>query len=215
MRTKLLMLATMLVATPLAAQAPSSALPAGWQTRLDQPAQTAQAGTTARMVPTETGLHISAGPSATFFEPARVAKGSYRARATFSQTRASRHPEGYGLLVGGKDLAGEAQSYVYFLVRQDGKYLVKRRSGAETETLIDWTAHDAIVKPDAEGRATNALAVESGSFGMRFFVNGTQVGAVPAGASLPTEGVVGLRVNHDLDVHIADFGVDAEQRAGA
>lgn len=215
MRTKLLVMAAMLAAAPLAAQSPTSALPAGWQARLDQPAQAAQASTTARMMETGTGYHVTSGPSATFFDPARVAKGAYRAQATFSQTRASRHPEGYGLLFGGQELAGEAQSYVYFLVRQDGKFLVKRRSGANTETLIDWTASDAVAKPDAEGRATNALAVETGAFGVRFFVNGTQVGELAPSASLPTEGVVGLRVNHDLDVHIADFGVDAEKRAGA
>lgn len=209
MRTKLLTLAAMLAATPLAAQAPAAALPAGWQARLDQPAQAAQASTAARMMATEQGFHVTAGPSATFFEPTLVAKGSYRARATFSQSRASRHPEGYGLLVGGRDLTGEAQSYVYFLVRQDGKFLVKRRNGAETETLIDWTGHDAVAKVDAEGRAKNALAVETGAFGMRFYVNGTQVGALEPSATLPAEGVVGLRVNHDLDVHVANFGVDA------
>src|SRR6266851_4294789 len=49
--------------------------------------------------------------------------------ATFTQTKAPRHPEGYGLLFGGRDLAGAAQRYTYFLVRGDGTFLVKRRNG--------------------------------------------------------------------------------------
>jgi hypothetical protein len=53
--------------------------------------------------------------------------------ATFTQTKPSAHAEGYGLFFGGKSLEGKDQQYTYFLIRQDGSYLIKRRGGGERE----------------------------------------------------------------------------------
>jgi hypothetical protein len=42
---------------------------------------------------------------------------------------------------------------------------------------------------------------------LRFLVNDKQVAALPANQFGTTNGIVGLRVNHNLDVHIGDLTV--------
>ena len=70
--------------------------------------------------------------------------GSYEAHATFTQMQRADHPEAYGLFIGGADLDAAGQKYTYFIVRQDGKYMIKRRASADTPTVVDWTDSAAI-----------------------------------------------------------------------
>jgi hypothetical protein len=78
--------------------------------------------------------------------------------------------------------------------------MIRHRAGAEVHTLQDWTPHPAVQSADSTGQATNVLRVSAAPDSVRFAVNGTQVAALPAGVR--TTGLVGLRVNHNLDVHI-------------
>ena len=127
-----------------------------------------------------------------------MAKGTYRISASFTQTQPSNHPNAYGLIFGGSDLAGPNQRYSYFVIRENGEFLIKKRMGSETPTVVDWTAHDAI---NVFERTTNRLTVEVGSDQVRFLVNGTEVSTQPR-SDLDTNGITGLRVNHFLNVHI-------------
>jgi hypothetical protein len=127
---------------------------------------------------------------------------------TFTQMKAPTHPEAYGLFAGGQDLAGAKPSYVYFVVRGDGKYLVKHRADAtEVHTLVDWTASPALKAAGADGKATNALQIRVAADSVRFVANGTTVGAVPRASLGALAGTAGLRVNHNLDVHVDGFAV--------
>jgi hypothetical protein len=180
-----------------------TALPEGWQVRLDRPGATAPV----HFMEMDGGLHAILGPAAIFYNPATTATGAYRAQGTFTLNRPSAHPEAFGLFVGGRNLEGANQDYLYFIVRQDGKFMVKHRAGTETHTLFDWTEHAAVQRPNAQGSATNALAIEAGPAGARFLVNGTEVANLPRVPMLNTDGVVGLRLNHNLDVLVRDFGV--------
>ncbi|HSJ65198.1 MAG TPA: multicopper oxidase domain-containing protein [Gemmatimonadaceae bacterium] len=175
----------------------------GWTARLDAPGEPSTVAFRAM----GDGFHATMGPAAVLFNPSISASGAYRVGAVFSQSKATPHPEAYGLVVGGKDLDRDEQDYLYFLVRQDGKFLVKHRAGAETHTIVDWTAHDAVRSVDASGKTTNALAVESLPDAVRFLANGMEVTRLPRSAMLKTDGMVGLRINHNLDVHIAEFAV--------
>ena len=221
MRGIILTLALLAAASPAAAQhqhggqqqggnaagqhAGHGAMPEGWQMRLDRPGATAPV----HFMSMEGHLHAQLGPSAIFYNPSTTGSGAYRAQGTFTQNRMSEHPEGYGILVGGRSLDAEGQDYAYFMVRQDGKFTVRHRAGSETHTLIDWTEHAAIRRPDAQGRAANALAVDVGAQTVRFLVNGTEVGTLPR--QFNTNGVVGLRINHNVDVAIEGFGVQPAQ----
>jgi hypothetical protein len=187
----------------------------GWMGRVDP--QAAAAGRTineAKFVTMGPGFHVTAGPAAIYWNPVNTATGNYTATATFSQGKASAHPEGYGLLLAGHNLDQASQSYLYFLVRQDGKFLINHRADDKTvHKIVDWTANPAVKAIDASGKAVNALSVIVGPDAVSFRVNGTEVQSIPrttldsGGDHSGTTGVVGLRVNHNLDVHVSDFGV--------
>jgi hypothetical protein len=179
-------------------------LPPGWRLRLDR------AGNAADVIVREMdgGWHIRTGPSVILWAPEWRAGGCYRVEATITQTEPSEHPEAYGIFVGGRALEGAHQEYLYFLIRQDGRYLIRRRAGAEVPIVKPWTEHEAVQRPSATGgAATNTLAVDVGAETVDFYVNGERVERVPR-EGLPVDGIVGLRINHRLDTHVAALRID-------
>lgn len=180
-------------------------LPSGWKGRLDS-GDTSLAGVKA--MPMGGGMHFTTGPAGIYYKPADTMTGAYDAHATFTQMEPAAHPEAYGLFIGGADLEGAGQKYTYFIVRQDGKFMIKRRAGAATPTVTTWTDSAAIKKPDSAGKMTNMLAIEVGKDTVRFLVNGTEVTSVDA-AKVDTAGTAGLRVNHNLNLHVEGFAVKA------
>lgn len=181
----------------------------GWTARLDPRAVT-QGRTLAdvKLYTMGSGQHITGGPAAIYWNPASTRSGgNYTASASFTQMKPATHAEGYGLFIGGQNLNAANQSYVYFLVRQDGKFLINHRaSDTEVHKLRDWTANPAIRMLDASGKSTNALSIALAADAVSFRVNGTEVHSLPRN-SVGTSGVVGLRVNHNLDVHVDGFTV--------
>lgn len=183
----------------------AQALPAGWTARPDDDGKL----TNAHIVTMGDGIHVTLGPAVILYKASTNGKGPFHTLATFTQTRPTEHAEGYGLFAGGHDLAGPAESYVYFLVRQDGTYLIKRRDGDKTSDISKgWVADPAVHKPDAKGAATNLLEIDHKRDPSKvvFLVNGKAVHTADAGA-MDLDGIVGLRVNHNLDVHVAGFDV--------
>jgi hypothetical protein len=178
-----------------------AALPAGWQVRLDN-GSTQPTGI--QFMTMGSGFHVMTGPAAIFYRADMTKSGSYQAQATFQQMEAAAHPEAYGLFIGGSDLAGANQKYTYFLIRQDGKFLIKKRAGATTPNVQDWTDNAAVKKTEGATKGTNTLAVAVGPDKVRFLVNGTEVHAAAAN-QVDTSGIVGLRVNHNLNVHVDNF----------
>jgi hypothetical protein len=119
----------------------------------------------------------------------------------------SGHTNYYGLVIGGQAIEGAAQKYIYFLVAQDGTYIIKARNGEKVEDVQAKTAHAAIRKPGADGRSTNNLEVRVGN-DIQYVVNGTVVHTTPkSGLTAATDGLVGVRINHQLDVHVDGFEV--------
>lgn len=178
-------------------------LPTGWSARPDKEGQVANV----KFVSMEPGYHLTLGPATILYRQKDNAKGPFHTLAKFSQMKKLKHSEGYGLFMGGKGLAGKNQTYTYFLVRDDGSYLIKRRDGENTSNISSgWTAHPAVKKGDAEGKATNLLEIDAKQKPNKidFKVNGQTVHSADA-REMNTRGIVGLRVNHNLDVHIQDF----------
>jgi hypothetical protein len=186
---------------------------AGWTGRVDP--QAAKQGKTInddKLVSMGSGFHVTSGPAAIYWNPANTASGNYTVTGSFTQTKAPAHPEAYGLVIGGKDLTAGNQSYLYFVVRQDGKYLINHRANDSTvHKLVDWTANPAVVSADANGKATNKLSIVVGPDKVSFVANGTEVNSLPRaqlnGMGDGTKGIAGVRVNHNLDVHIDGFAV--------
>lgn len=192
---------------PAAVPVPSDAPEASaWRARLDDPSASI---TGVRFEPASDGAHVTTRVAAIFWRPADSASGAFDVRATFQPLPASAPREGYGLLVGGRDLGGADQDYLYFLVRGDGRFLVKHRAGDETHDLLGgWQASDAVRAADEQGRAANALEVRVDADSVRFLVNGKRVAGLARAHGLRTDGLVGLRVNHRLDVRVTDFAIE-------
>ena len=213
-------LAAAVLAAPLAAQAThaadpdkkadgSAGLPAGWSYRLESP--TAAIADVKFVTMGATGLHFTSGPPGIYWRAADAVTGGFHTVATFTQTKAPAHPEAYGLFVAGKDLTGAGASYIYLIVRGDGQYSVRQggAAGAPSTNLTagarnGWMPNDAVAKQDSAGKATNKLEIQSDGKTLKFSVNGKQVHemAAPAGG-----GIVGIRMNHNLDVHVDGFAV--------
>lgn len=138
-----------------------------------------------------------------------VSAGSFRAEATFLQRGAPvDYREAYGIFVGGEELDGPDQRYTYLLVRGTGEFTVRRRSGAGTETLLEWTGHPAVAGVEVEGaEPRNTLAVEADAQETRFVVNGAVVHRISSAEAAP-HGTAGLRVNHRLDLQVEEWTVE-------
>jgi hypothetical protein len=202
----------LLAAAPLAAQMAGmnhdpdkrtggGALPAGWSARKDNPK-----APDAAVELKGSGLHVTSGGAAIYWKESTSPTVPFTASASFTQLKAPTHPEAYGLFAMGSKLEGPDQTYFYFLVRGDGKVMVKHRAGSEVHTVKDWTDNAAVHKQDANGRATNVLSIVAGTDSTRMLVNGVQIAALGASYA-KAAGHVGLRVNHNLDVQVDSFTV--------
>jgi hypothetical protein len=182
----------------------------GWTGRIDPQAERrGMKIDDAKFAPMGGGFHITSGPAAIYWNPKEVAKGDYTASATFIQEKKPMHPEAYGLFVGGQNLQEPSESYLYFETRGDGKYLINHRAGDEVHKIVDWTDTDATNKEDASGKSTNELAIRVTKDSVDFLANGKLVKAMSKAEmhNFSGEGQAGIRVNHNLEVHVANFQV--------
>ena len=183
--------------------------PDGWLMRNDNPADKASDDNFTTMGP---GMHVESGPAAIYWNPANTASGAYTISATFGVRSIPLH-DAIGLVWGGNDLDGAKVSYAYFLVYGNGTFTVKHRSGPSTggktnpdvHTVVAAAPNAAIKAAPADGgAASNKLAVKVAADSVRFFVNDVQVAAVDAkNPMMPSSGIYGFRVNHNISVHVA------------
>jgi hypothetical protein len=157
-----------------------------------------------QVVEDDDGIRVNTGPAGIAYRSDDlVTSGDMLVQATFRQYDAPvGYREAYGLIVGGIDLDSPDLEYTYLLIRPTGDFLVKRRLGEVTETIVDWTPHPAVRTVEAEGdEPVNVLAVSVFEGETHFLVNGDIVHAAPAARVRPY-GVAGVRVNHRLDVRV-------------
>jgi len=185
--------------------------PASWHVRTETNRQTGQPAPLENVKFTSMGdgLHTTVGPAAIYWRDRDTISANYHVVAKLSQMKNPAHPEAFGIFIGGKSLADSGQSYTYFLVRPiDGMYSIRRRPSyaARPTAVVEWTASDAVTKADSSGRAANELSIQVQGSKAKFMVNGKEVYTGDA-ASLDVNGVVGYRVNHNLDVHLGPLGI--------
>lgn len=188
---------------PLGAQ-----VPAGLKMRVDRStdAQDPDNVPDLKVVTVGKGFRSTGGPAAVFWYPANTVTGNYTVRATFRLMAPSNHRNFYGLVFGGSALEGAAQAYTYFVVAQTGEFLVKGRSGASTPNIQPATKNAAVKVPDASNQSVNTLEVKVAADTITYSVNGTAVHTTPRSAA-KTDGIVGVRINHVLDVQVEAFEV--------
>ncbi len=171
-------------------------VPSGYSGRTDRP-NTPISG--ARYVISGNTWYIHTGPAHIVYAAKDLASGSYSVSSTLEQLQKPAHPEAFGVFIGGTNLDQPNQAYTYFLVRGTGEVLLKVREGEATRDVVKWTPVAGVPKEDAAGRATYKLDVQVGADSLKLMVNGKQVAAASK-AGLPTDGIAGLRINHNLHV---------------
>jgi hypothetical protein len=222
MRLTLPVLTALAIAAPLAAQQPqgkekdpttavaAAPMPDGWSQRLDDK----DAAKAAKFITMGKGFHVTSGGAAIYYNAKNAQTDApFSTMANFRQTAKNvghgDHGEAFGLFVGGRDLNDPAkETYLYFLVRQDGMFLINHRSGTAVHKLVDWTANPAIVKFDDKANAANDLSIKVAADSIHFLVNNQQVQAIArSGMTANVSGETGFRVNHNLDVHVGNYMV--------
>ena len=124
------------------------------------------------------GWHFTTGPAVIVWRDADATAGAFHSLATFTQTKAPMHPEAYGMFIAGKDLKSDTFSYTYFIIRGDGKYLVKNMAGGqrhECHRRLDrqrraWSSR---IRPAKRPTRSRSQAGKDGK--VSFKVNGKEV----------------------------------------
>jgi hypothetical protein len=196
-----------LLIMPVAAQQ----APEGLRVRVDESTNAEDPDDTKelRTVAMGKGFRVTGGPAGTFWMPAQTASGNYTLRGSFTLMKPSGHNNYYGLIFGGSNLDGPKQAYTYFLVAQNGTFQIRRREGEQVSNIIGRTPHQAVRQPGTNGQSTNALEVRVGADTVTYVVNGTTVHSTPR-AGTTTDGIVGARVNHLLDVQVEGLEIQRQ-----
>ena len=149
---------------------------------------------------------VTGGPpssNGTYFNPAWTATGNHTFSATLTENVKATHPDAYGLMFGGANLAGDNQTYTYFEVRQAGEFYIATRKGTVVTAIVPWTKNAAIKPEGADGKQSNNMSVQVNGANVIFSVNGTEVNRQPTTA-VQVDGLFGFRVSHRLDITVTD-----------
>lgn len=188
--------------------------PSNWTVRLDKPNDDFTIGSNKEQddiyfVNMEPGWHITSGPRAIFYPDDKTAGGDYTVSSQIHLFDPGDYNEAFGIFIGGENLQEDHQTYTYFLLRNSGEYLIKKRDGNETHLVKDWTETDAmdVFTNETESSIPNTLRIEVMDEEVAFFVNDEEVERLPK-EELDTNGIAGLRINHRLNVHVETFEIE-------
>ncbi|MDQ6718510.1 MAG: hypothetical protein M3Z17_09215 [Gemmatimonadota bacterium] len=178
-------------------------VPVGYFGRADRPTQKLS---DAKYVKVGNGWDVTTGPAHILWNPKQTATGNYTVTAIFDQLETPKHPESYGIFIGGSDLEGAGQSYLYFLVRGSGEAFAQTRKGDVLTGRIAWQKSAAVPMADASGKGTYTLSMRVAGDSVHFLVNGNGVAVLPK-KDIPTDGIYGIRINHNLHVHATPVAI--------
>jgi hypothetical protein len=172
-------------------------LPDGWKVRFDDPAVKPDQ---VAVEEKENALTFTTRAAAIYYKSTMKAAGDYELSAVVSQIKTTARPEGYGLFIAGGDLDKDAPRSTYFLVRQDGKYLIAARHGADVKPVVDWTAAPPMHETSGM-KTSNTLVIRASGNEVRFFIDGKQMRQLTR-MKAGGDGIVGIRVGQDLNVQV-------------
>ena len=187
-------------------------VPDGWEWRFDKSGADVSVGSDSEsgdvfFVNMTPGWHITTGPAGIYYHVDNKAEGDFTldSKIYLFDTK-GRNREAFGLFIGGQDLKSDDQSYVYFLLRNTGEYLIKKRTGSETSTIKGWTKTDAMTMftEETESTAENDFQVKVAGDEIVFSLNGEVLSSMEKG-DLNTDGHYGFRVNHSINLHISSL----------
>lgn len=179
---------------------------AGWVTRIDPAAERAggRADSLAAIGGSDS-LRLSPRVPAVLWRSDDARQGTFEMSAEFGQL-SGRATAYHGVFMGGSQLDAAAMNYLYCAIAGNGTFVVRHRLGDEVHELAGRTAHAAIRRATAEGRAVNAVGWRVTAGRTSCVVNGTEVwgyttaSLVGPGKLLSTDGVVGIRVEPGVEL---------------
>ena len=192
----------------------------GWMGKVD--GKEAKAGLTvdsAKFVAMgKDGMHATTGPAITYWNPEMQGKGDYVVKATFAEREymgLNNHPHPYGIVMGGNDMGTDTESYLYCAAYGNGNFIVRGMGPAPFQMNGPRGGmSDAVHKAEAKGKpVTQEIALQVKGDKVSCIINGTEVASysktdlVAAGKLKSTDGVVGFRMGHNTDAHIAGFSI--------
>ena len=191
----------------------------GWKGKVD--AKEAKAGLTVDSAKFaamgKDGMHATTGPAITYWNPKKKAKGDYVVKATFTEREymgLNNHPHPYGIVMAGNNMGTDNESYLYCAAYGNGNFIVRGMGPAPFQMNGRGGTNDAVHKAEAKGKpVTQEIAMQVKGDKVSCIINGTEVASyskselVAAGKLKSTDGVVGFRMGHNTDAHIAGFSV--------
>jgi hypothetical protein len=187
-------------------------VPNGWEWRFDKAGADVNVSSDSEsadvfFVNMTPGWHITTGPAGIYYHADNKAEGDFTldSKIYLFDTK-GRNREAFGLFIGGQDLKSDDQSYIYFLLRNTGEFLIKKRSGSETSTIKGWTKTDAMTMftEETESTAENDFQVKVAGDEIIFSLNGEVLSSMEKG-DMNTDGHYGFRVNHSINLHISSL----------
>jgi len=191
--------------TPTAPDKPiagSGKLPGDWKVRFDKPDARLE---TVAVTEEKDALTFETGPAGIYYKPNMKAEKDYEISASFSQLERAAQAEEFGLFIAGNDLDEDTQSYTTFLVRQDARFAIQKRTGAVTKNAVAWRQVPAM-KEFKGVKTTHTLIIRALGNTVRFSIGDKEVARLTR-AQVGGDGVVGLRINHNLHVQVSKLGV--------
>jgi hypothetical protein len=180
----------------------SGQLPGEWKVRFDKPDAKPE---TVDVKEEKDALTFKTGPAGIYYKPSMKAEKDYEVSASFSQLEPAAQPEEFGLIIAGNDLDKDTQRYTTFLVRQDARFAIQKRTGAVTKNAVAWRPVPAMKEPKGV-KTTHTLIIRALGDSVRFLIGDKEVAKLTR-EQVGGDGVVGLRINHNLHLQVSKFEV--------
>ncbi len=180
----------------------SGKLPGDWKVRFDKPDARVD---TVDVKEEKDALIFTTGPAGIYYKADMKAEQDYEVSASFSQLEPAKQPEEFGLFIAGKDLDKGTQQYTCFLVRQDARFAIQKRTGTVTKNAVAWRPVPAM--KELKGvKTTHTLIIRAHGTNIRFFIGDKEVAKLTR-AQVGGDGVAGLRINHNLHLQVSKLEV--------
>lgn len=161
-------------------------------------------------------LHVTTGPSVSYWQSSETASGNYTVMATFTEPKfknLSGHPHPYGLFIGGNDMGTDKQSLLYCMAYGNGKFIVRgfgpepfKMNGNSSE------ANEAVNSAKEDGASVSQqIAISVTGDKVSCSINGKVVASyakadlVGEGKLKSTNGAYGIRFGHNVEGTVTGF----------
>ena len=187
--------------------------PTGWLVRSDSTAAGSNRDSV-HLVYRGRGYHLASGPASVVWTPKNVARGTFILESImFSGRSGSTFPEGFGVFLGGRNMATPRAQYTEFLVRNDGFYAVLQHVGSRIVKLKDWTPVAGITQHkggrDESVRNTFRVIVDDKS--VQLVVNRTLVTSFLRSTFQP-DGEYGVHIGAKQLIQVETLGLEKSKK---